>query len=48
MLQIQVGFSRLSLNCYTEVVQRLPNLNVKINVHFQHDIEKHSVPRSGD
>lgn len=47
MLEIQVGFSRLSLNHYTEVVQRLPNLKVKINVYFQHDTEKHSVPCSG-
>lgn len=35
MLEIQVRFSRLSLNHYTEVVQRLPNLQVKINVNFQ-------------
>lgn len=28
MLEIQVGFSRLSLNHYTEVVQRLLNLKL--------------------
>lgn len=38
MLEIQVRFSRLSLNHYIEVVQRLPNLQVKINVHFEDDI----------
>lgn len=40
MLEIQVRFSRLSLNHYTEVVQRLPNLQVKINAHFQDDTEE--------
>lgn len=44
MLEIQVRFSRLSLNHYTEVVQRLPNLQVKINACFQDDTEENWFP----
>lgn len=43
MFEIQVRFSRFPLNHYTVVVQRLPNVLVKIHANFQDDSENNQL-----